>query len=68
MIFTYFKVGTKIDLRNDPAEREKLQKKKEKIITYEDGVKFSKKIKAVKYVKKSFYFSSKLVLFEFLFY
>lgn len=39
-------------MRNDPAEREKLLKKKEKILNYEDGVKFAKKIKAIKYVNK----------------
>jgi GTPase SAR1 family protein len=52
---TTIKVGTKIDLRNDPSEIEKLHKKKEKVITYEDGVKFAKKIKAVKYVKKNYF-------------
>ena len=44
-------VGTKIDLRNDPIEKEKLLIKREKMISYEEGVKVAKKIKAVKYVE-----------------
>jgi hypothetical protein len=40
-------------LRNDPVEREKLLKKKERPITYEEGVRIAKKIGAFKYVECS---------------
>ena len=46
-------VGTKIDLRNDPIEKEKLAKKKEKPVEYEEAVKLAKKLKAYKYVECS---------------
>lgn len=49
----YILVGTKIDLRNDPMEREKLAKKKERPISYEEGARIAKKIKASKYVECS---------------
>ena len=46
-------VGTKIDLRNNRDEIEKLAKKKEKPVTYEEAARVAKQIKAVKYVECS---------------
>lgn len=46
-------VGTKIDLRNNKDEIEKLLKKKEKPITYEEGSRVARQIKAIKYVECS---------------
>ncbi|CAF0807247.1 unnamed protein product [Brachionus calyciflorus] len=46
-------VGTKIDLRNNKDEIEKLAKKKERPISYEEGVRNAKKLKADKYVECS---------------
>ena len=46
-------VGTKIDLRNSPEEIERLAKKKERPISYEEGLKVAKQLKAVKYVECS---------------
>jgi len=40
-------------LRNDPVEREKLLKKKERPITQEEGIRIAKKIGAFKYVECS---------------
>lgn len=49
----YLKVGTKIDLRNNKDEIEKLAKKKERPISSEEGARWAKKIKADKYVECS---------------
>jgi GTPase SAR1 family protein len=49
-------VGTKIDLRNDAQEKEKLAKKKERPISYEEGLSVSKKIRAAKYVECKYSF------------
>lgn len=49
----FLKVGTKIDLREKRDEIEKLAKKKERPITYEEGVRMAKKLKADKYVECS---------------
>ena len=46
-------VGTQIDLRDDGNTVEKLQKNKQKPITYENGEKLSKELRAVKYVECS---------------
>jgi cell division control protein 42 len=46
-------VGTKTDLRDDPKEIEKLAKKKERPIRYEQGERIAKKLKAAKYVECS---------------
>lgn len=46
-------MGTKIDLRNDPQEVEKLAKKKQKPITTEEGEKVAKQLKAFRYVECS---------------
>lgn len=46
-------VGTQIDLRDDAATVEKLAKNKQKPITYEQGEKLAKELKAVKYVECS---------------
>ena len=46
-------VGTKVDLRNDIAEIEKLAKKKQRPVTREEGEKVAKQIKAIKYVECS---------------
>ena len=46
-------VGTKIDLRSNRDEVEKLAKKKERPISYEEGARVAKQIKAVKYVECS---------------
>ncbi|PRD28924.1 UNVERIFIED_CONTAM: Cdc42 [Trichonephila clavipes] len=46
-------VGTQIDLRDDGVTVEKLAKNKQKPITYEQGEKLAKELKAVKYVECS---------------
>ena len=46
-------VGTQIDLRDDAATIEKLAKNKQKPITFEQGEKLAKELKAVKYVECS---------------
>jgi len=46
-------VGTKTDLRDDVKEIEKLAKKKERPIKYEQGERIAKKLKATKYVECS---------------
>ncbi len=46
-------VGTKIDLRGNADEVERLAKKKERPISYEQGLKVSKELKAAKYVECS---------------
>lgn len=46
-------VGTKIDLRNDPALIEKLRERGQSPITYEQGVQLAKDIGAVKYLECS---------------
>lgn len=46
-------VGTQIDLRDDVVTVEKLAKNKQKPITYEQGEKLAKELKAVKYVECS---------------
>lgn len=46
-------IGTKVDLREDKEELERLLKKKERPITYEEGVKMAKQLKAVKYIECS---------------
>ena len=46
-------VGTKIDLRENNEERERLLKKKERPIAYEEGARVAKQLKAVKYVECS---------------
>lgn len=42
-------VGTQIDLRDDPVQIEKLTRFKQKPITFEQGMKLAKEVKAVKY-------------------
>ena len=46
-------VGTQVDLRDDAATVEKLAKNKQKPISYEQGDKLIKELKAVKYVECS---------------
>ena len=46
-------VGTKIDLRDDRNTVEKLQKNKQKPITFDQGEKLSRELRAVKYVECS---------------
>ena len=46
-------VGTKVDLRDDPATREKLAGKKQSPITYEQGLQMVQEIGAVKYMECS---------------
>lgn len=46
-------VGTQIDLRDDAATIEKLAKNKQKPISFEQGEKLAKELKAVKYVECS---------------
>ena len=46
-------VGTQIDLRDDAATAEKLQKNRQKPISYEQGEKLAKDLRAVKYVECS---------------
>lgn len=46
-------VGTKLDLRDDPATIEKLAERKMKPVTYEEGLQVAKKINAVKYLECS---------------
>ena len=46
-------MGTQIDLRDDAATIEKLAKNKQKPITFEQGEKLAKELKAVKYVECS---------------
>lgn len=46
-------VGTKIDLRGDPAMVEKLRERGQSPITYEQGVQLAKEIGAVKYLECS---------------
>jgi len=46
-------VGTKVDLRDDPATREKLASKKQAPITYEQGLQMVQEIGAVKYMECS---------------
>ena len=44
-------VGTKVDLRTCQDEIERLAKKKERPVSYEEGLKVAKQLKAVKYVE-----------------
>ena len=46
-------VGTQIDLRDDGNTVEKLQKNKQKPITFDQGEKLSRELRAVKYVEWS---------------
>jgi cell division control protein 42 len=46
-------VGTQIDLRDNAAEKEKLSKRKQKPIEFEQGEKLAKEMNAVKYVECS---------------
>ena len=46
-------VGTQIDLRDDAGTIEKLAKNRQKPITYEQGEKLAKELRAVKYVECS---------------
>lgn len=46
-------VGTQIDLRDDAGTIEKLAKNKQKPITFEQGEKLAKELRAVKYVECS---------------
>ena len=46
-------VGTQIDLRDDAATIEKLQKNKQRPLTQEAGEKLQKELRAVKYVECS---------------
>jgi cell division control protein 42 len=46
-------VGTQIDLRDDAATIEKLAKNRQRPITFEQGEKMAKDLKAVKYVECS---------------
>lgn len=46
-------VGTQIDLREDATTVEKLAKNKQKSISFEQGEKLAKELKAVKYVECS---------------
>lgn len=46
-------VGTQIDLRDENGTLEKLAKNKQKPITFEQGEKLAKELKAVKYVECS---------------
>ena len=46
-------VGTQIDLRDDGNTVEKLQKNKQKPITFDQGEKLSRELRAVKYVECS---------------
>ena len=46
-------VGTQIDLRDDQATVEKLAKNKQKPISFDQGDKLSRELKAVKYVECS---------------
>ena len=46
-------VGTQIDLRDNAAERDKLSKRKQKPIEFEQGEKLAKEMNAVKYVECS---------------
>lgn len=46
-------VGTQIDLRDDTATLDKLARNRQKPITYEQGEKLAKEIKAYKYVECS---------------
>ena len=46
-------MGTQIDLRDDVATTEKLAKNKQKPISFEQGEKLAKELKAVKYVECS---------------
>lgn len=49
----YLLVGTQIDLRDDAATIEKLAKNRQRPITFEQGEKMAKDLKAVKYVECS---------------
>lgn len=46
-------IGTKIDIRDDREEIERLLKKKERPITYDEGVRVARQLKAVKYIECS---------------
>lgn len=46
-------VGTKVDLRTNQDEIERLAKKKERPVTYEEANRVAKQLKAVKYVECS---------------
>lgn len=46
-------VGTKVDLRSSQEHIERLAKKKERPVTYEEGCRVAKQLKAVKYVECS---------------
>jgi small GTP-binding protein len=46
-------VGCKVDLRNDPESLERLSEKKLAAITYDQGLKMQKEIKAVAYIECS---------------
>jgi cell division control protein 42 len=49
----YILVGTKVDLRSSQEEIEKLAKKKERPVTYEEGCRVAKQLRAAKYVECS---------------
>lgn len=59
-------VGTQIDLREDAATIEKLAKNKQKPVTYEQGEKLAKELKAVKYVECSALTQVKKIIREFM--
>jgi GTPase SAR1 family protein len=46
-------VGTKCDMRNDPAELEKLRQQGQSTITTEQGNELARKLKAIKYIECS---------------
>lgn len=46
-------VGTQIDLRENEKTRQKLQKRRQKPVTFEEGVKLAKKVQADGYVECS---------------
>jgi len=49
----YILVGTKLDLRDDPATLEKLRASGQSVVTTQKGEELAKKIKAVKYLECS---------------
>jgi len=49
----YILVGTKLDLRNDPATLEKLKSSNQAPVTTQKGEELARKIKAIKYLECS---------------